>query len=467
LNPETARRSSEPAEVLVVEDSPTQALQLRHLLEQNGFRVAQAADGLAALEYLQRRKPLMIISDIMMPRMDGHEMCRRIKADTAMQTIPLVLLTSLSDPQEVIKALEAGADTFATKPYKEDALLRRLRNILLNRDTWSGPTPAKTDVFFAGKNYSITARSRQIIEFLLYSYEDAVEKNLDLIEAHTQLARAAQKLETYSEELSQKNAQMEDDLKMAREIQQAFLPNPYPCFPAQAAPEDSALRFHHFYAPSAALGGDFFCVLRLSDTQAGIFLCDVVGHGVRAALVTAIVRGLVADLAPSAGDPGLFLAEINRGLSRVFAGCGDLIFASALHLVIDAATGTLGYANAGHPCPFLLRKSQAWVEALTGEGVESQPALGLIGDTAYATHQGRLDAGDAVMLFTDGIFEVENARRDQYGYDRLQAGAQRHLRAPPETMMRDLLEEVRCFAGSNALDDDLCLLIVEFTHPAR
>ena len=467
MTPETTDPGT-PGEVLIVEDSPTQALQLRHLLEQNGFRVAVAENGQAAIEYLGRRKPILIISDILMPKMDGHELSRRVKADVSLRTIPIVLLTSLSDPQEVVKGLEAGADAFATKPYKGETLLRRLRNILRNRDTGSAaPATATTEVFFAGKKYSISARTRQMIEFLLYTYEDAVEKNLDLIEAQAQLAKSARQLRTYWEEISQKNAQMEDELKMAREIQQAFLPSRYPCFPPNVAPEDSALRFFHFYDPSAALGGDFFCVLRLSDTAAAVFLCDVVGHGVRAALVTAILRGLVEDLARSASDPGLFLTELNRGLSRVFAGSADPIFASALHIAIDATTGSALYANAGHPRPFLFRKSKGVVESLHSASVEQKPALGLFAESTYPTCQCRMEVGDSVMLFTDGVFEVENAHGEEYGYDRLQAYAQRRMRTPPMQIVQDLLADVRRFSGLKAIEDDLCLVVAELTRLVR
>ena len=104
-------------------------------------------------------------------------------------------------------------------------------------------------------------------------------------------------------ELRKKNEILEDDLKMAREIQQAILPQQYPAFPPGVPPESSLLHFCHRYHPTGQVGGDFFNVLRLSDTQAGLFICDVMGHGVRSALVTAMVRALVEELRPMAMDP--------------------------------------------------------------------------------------------------------------------------------------------------------------------
>src|SRR5262249_44851321 len=117
--------------------------------------------------------------------------------------------------------------------------------------------------------------------------------------------------------LSERNAQMEADLRMACEVQQALLPQGYPSFPANVPPEASALRFYDRYRPNGAVGGDFFDVLPLSDTQAGLFICDVMGHGVRAALVTAMVRALLEGFRELAADPGWFLAEMNRELIAI------------------------------------------------------------------------------------------------------------------------------------------------------
>src|SRR5207249_9781604 len=97
---------------------------------------------------------------------------------------------------------------------------------------------------------------------------------------------AEEQISRYNKELREKNAEMQDDLHMAREIQEAFIPQQYPSFPRQAPQEESALRFFSRYLPTTAVGGDFFHVLPISDSSAGIFICDVMGHGVRAALVT-------------------------------------------------------------------------------------------------------------------------------------------------------------------------------------
>src|SRR5439155_1179846 len=119
--------------ILVVEDSPTQAEELQYILEQNGYQVSRATNGKKALEAMNKRKPTIVVSDIMMPEMDGYQLCRRIKEDNNFKDVPVILLTSLSDPVDVIKGLECGADNFITKPYDENYLLSRIQYILINR----------------------------------------------------------------------------------------------------------------------------------------------------------------------------------------------------------------------------------------------------------------------------------------------------------------------------------------------
>jgi CheY-like chemotaxis protein len=116
-------------EILIVEDSPTQAVQLRHILEQHDYRVSFARNGVEALAAIHEQRPTIVISDIVMPEMDGYELCRRIKEAPAIADIPIILLTTLNDSRDVIKALENRADNFITKPCNEQFLLSRLQYI--------------------------------------------------------------------------------------------------------------------------------------------------------------------------------------------------------------------------------------------------------------------------------------------------------------------------------------------------
>ncbi len=189
-----------PDSILIVEDSPTQSLRLQNTLEKRGFAVTGARDGRAALDALATLRPTLVISDIQMPEMDGYELCRHLKNDPALREIPLILLTSLSAPQDIIRGLECGADNFVVKPYDDEFLLARIRTVLANRGLGDAEESGAIPVHFAGQRYDIAAGRRQILNLLLSTYETAVRTNADLIKAHEEL-KAAQALIIEAEKL--------------------------------------------------------------------------------------------------------------------------------------------------------------------------------------------------------------------------------------------------------------------------
>ena len=440
-------------DILIVEDSPTQLLKLRHVLERHGYVVITAAhDGQEALAALGQHLPTLVITDINMPGMDGYELCQRIKDDPKLKELPVILLTSLSDPKDILRGLECGADNFIVKPYDEEFLLSRIQYVLANlqlRRQSAGKQA--TEIYFAGHKYQLTSDRIHSIDLLLSTYETAVQKNLEL-------SHAKEQLEQQAEQLREKNAEMHADLEMARELQTAFLPRQYPVFPATASPERSALQFCHRYHTSTELGGDFFDILALSDTQAGVLICDVMGHGVRAALVTAIVRGLVEELKEVALDPGKFLTEINRSLCSILHQTTTPLFATAVYAVIDAADGGLRFANAGHPSPFHVRRRAGEVERLQRSGERPGPALGFVPAATYATFKRPLAPGDLLMLFTDGLYEIDGPGDTLYEMSQLtEAIARRHAMPTPE-LFDDLVAELRRFSVTGEFGDDMCLV---------
>lgn len=203
-------------EILIVEDSRTQAIGLQFLLKENGFQVQVAYDGLLALEKLANYHPTLIISDIMMPNMDGYELCRHIKNDENLKHIPIILLTSLSDLKDVIRAIESGADNFVTKPYKPDFLLARIHHILINRDIRQGiDNFGEIKVFFNNKKYVFSTQPEQVVDLLLSTFENAVQKNKELQESNEKLMAAQRELRDKNTELENVNAQKDQFLGMA------------------------------------------------------------------------------------------------------------------------------------------------------------------------------------------------------------------------------------------------------------
>ena len=262
-------------------------------------------------------------------------------------------------------------------------------------------------------------------------------------------------------ELAMKNSQMRADLEMAREIQEAFLPLTYPGFPAGTKTEQSALRFCHRYRPAVAVGGDFFDVLALSDTEAGVLICDVMGHGVRAALITAIIRALIEQFKPLAANPGPFLSAVNQGLVAVLKQTRMPMFASAFYLVADVGRGQLRCASAGHHAPCRLRRATGEVSLLSSSKASVGPALGVFENTTYGAIEHPLASGDVILLFTDGLFEVEGRDGDLYGQDRLLDAIRKYAALPPSALLDSLLTGVDQFAGSPELRDDLCVVAIE------
>jgi signal transduction histidine kinase len=180
--------------VLIAEDSITQAMQLQHILEKNDYDATVVSNGSEALRSISKSKPMVVISDIIMPEMDGYELCRQIKANELYRDISVVLLTSLSQPQAVIWALQCGADKFLTKPCDENHLLSTIQH--LNETLKSQDPPQKgIDISYRGETYSIASTRSQIINLLLSTYEAAVNKNLELVEAQDELKRLNQGLE--------------------------------------------------------------------------------------------------------------------------------------------------------------------------------------------------------------------------------------------------------------------------------
>lgn len=194
--------------ILIVEDSPTQAEKLRLILEDSGYNVKTAYNGVAALEIIRLEKPLIIISDVIMPEMDGYELCRTLKDSDELRNIPFILLTALSDPKDVVRGLQAGADNFLTKPYNQKFLLSRVQYILANLDLRKNMvSDMGIQVMFAGQKYYINSDRIQIIDLLLSTYENAIQKNDELAIANQELMEIQREMAIKNKELEKLNAE--------------------------------------------------------------------------------------------------------------------------------------------------------------------------------------------------------------------------------------------------------------------
>ena len=271
-------------------------------------------------------------------------------------------------------------------------------------------------------------------------------------------------LEQQQNEIALKNQQIEADLRMSRELQHALLPEHYPVFPPEREATSSVFRFHHSYVPYGIVGGDFFHVTQLGDMRAGMFIADVMGHGVRSALITTMLRALLEGLGPERVDPGRLLGQINVELTKILEQVGsEVMFATACYLVADAEEHTLSYASAGHPPPIHVRYRAGIIETL--EHPNPGTILGVFEQAEYVAHISPIEPEDSVFLFTDGIFEVKNLQGQELGLEQLKKVVGSRLQLQTAHVLEEIITEARRYSEIDAFSDDVCLLALDFNKP--
>src|SRR5215468_899508 len=273
----------------------------------------------------------------------------------------------------------------------------------------------------------------------------------------------AQEIEERDREIRQKNEQMETDLRMATELQQALMPSTYPTFPADAAAGATKLRFCHRYLPATLMSGDFFHIARLSEDTAAICICDVMGHGVRAALITAMMRAMIETHSIEASDPGRLLTQLNSEFTGILKQTGTLVFVTVLYCVIDVRVGNARFARAGHPPPLHVRRSSGEGQTIITGADSGGPAIGILPNAPFKTTETKVSPGDFFLFFTDGIIEVEASDGSQFGIEGLWKSVRSNLDRPTESLLDAIVRDVYKFGDSTVLTDDACLVTAELS----
>lgn len=263
-------------------------------------------------------------------------------------------------------------------------------------------------------------------------------------------------------ELQQKNKSYEEEVKLAHEIQQALATTG---FPSVVSENDNRLTFGSRYLPISGLAGDFYEVLSLGDDRYGVFICDVMGHGIRAALIVSMLRGLLATQNVKSRDSAEFLTALNTGLSSILKRVNVTMFATAFYGIIDLEKLTLEYSCAGHPGPVITGVGRS-IQLCTTRS-EKGPALGLLPGASYGSREIDLSGIDRILLFTDGVLEAENEAGEQFLENRLLGIAADTPNKPIDDWLDGILETVLDFSEGHHFDDDVCLLGIEigsFSH---
>jgi len=323
--------------ILVVDDTDFNRTLIGAILEEAGFHnVAYAKDGFEALEKIAQRTPDLLVLDIMMPGMDGFEVCRRLRADHAYADLPVLVQTALSSSDDRNRAFAAGTTDLISKPLDRAELLARVRIHLENR---------------------VLIRSLQLYR-----------------------------------------ARVEGELAMARSMYEHLLPS---AALREGLERDSGVEVRSHTVLSSDMGGDLWGVLRLGEGRFGVFLLDMAGRGVSAALNAFRMHTLIHELSDLAEEPAGFLGELNDRAVRLLE-LGE--HAAVLYGVVDAAAGRFHYAGAAGSAPMLLPPDGA---PLFGDAAGLP--VGIAAGTRYEARELPFPAGSTLLLYSNAVLDALNA----------------------------------------------------------
>ena len=269
-------------------------------------------------------------------------------------------------------------------------------------------------------------------------------------------------LQDLHDEYTSHTYEMQQDLNLARDFQRAYIDRTYPKVPPVHAAGELRLVFYHRYEPALALGGDFFDIAILNEKCAGVFIADVMGHGTRSALITAILRTLIDDLAPYGKDVRRFLSEMNRQFCGLLKNMPHPLFTSAVYFVADLIAHVGTFSSAGHPAPFLVRRSEGLIRRLEVPSPRGA-ALGLIPNESYTGGLYRMLDGDAFIFFTDGIYEARNVHGEEYGIARMEKVVRESMHKTGKEIVDAIMEDASNFLSYEPVSDDICIVAMDVT----
>ena len=397
--------------VLVVDDSRLQRRILNTSLSRWGYRVLEAESGSQALAICAEYPPDMVISDWMMPGMDGLEFCKAFREMKRESYGYFILLTSKSEKNEVAEGLDNGADDFLTKPVNPAELRARL-----------------------------TAGER-----ILRMERELTEKN--------------RLIKSTLEELQCLYESIDSDLIEAKKLQQSLLREKFRDF----GTADISLVLQS----SGHVGGDLVGFYPVSETRVGLFAIDVSGHGISSALMTARLAGYLSAAAREQNiaieeTPDGFRpippAEVIRNLNRlVLEEMETEHYFTLLLADVDLSTGRIRMSQAGHPHPLIQRRD--------GRIEQSGPGglpVGLIPDASYEEFEAVLAPGDRLMIFSDGIVECPSPSGALLGEDGLEDAVRKLAGLSGPAMLDTLIGNLSQFADSGDFPDDVSAILLEF-----
>lgn len=369
--------------ILLVDDQPANLQVLSHTLEKLGSKLLFAKNGETALAIAQKARPDLILLDIMMPGIDGFEVCRRLKANPDTQKIPVIFLSALDETGDKVRGLRLGAVDYVAKPFQPEEVIARV---------------------------------------------------------YTHLT-----IHRLSAEVQQQRDELEHELQVVSQLQRNLLP--------ERLPETGGLKLAVHYETSRYTGGDYYDFAELPDGRLAILVADAEGHSAPATVMMAMTCALFRSCPTCQGEPGQMLSYINENLCKVNKGS----FVTAIYAVYDAPSRTLKMARAGNPLPILYRPSERTATELSCEGVL---IMGLAPYAEVPVTEVRLQPGDRLLFYTDGVTERFSEKQELYGTGRLLQQIGTADADDPPGILKGIIDDLSRFAGPRPADDDQAMLMM-------
>lgn len=389
--------------ILVVEDNPVNRMLLASIVRKEGYDVITAASGKEALALIGKSTFDLILLDIVMPEMDGFSVCRILQSDAQNMHIPIIMVSSLKVHETKVQCFELGAVDYVTKPFHAGEILARIRTQL-------------------------------------------------------GIKHLAASLRKSNEQLQDRQNIIDKDLQAAASIQRALLPEDMP-FPDH-------LQVQYIFRPSERIGGDIFNVFVLDEHAVGIYIVDVCGHGVPAAMIATLVS---QAMSPGGNVVRIFSKDTKSStitsplqvleqLDALFPIERFDRYFTISYMVIDLQSGLYSYSSAGHP-PILLQNSAGDVVSLEAGG----PIIGL-GDWVPHREQGsgHIHSGDRLFFYTDGIVELENPEGDTFGVERVKHLIKQQKNNTLSQYSVAVNQGIEDFTHGAVANDDISLLYFEY-----
>jgi len=370
--------------LLLVDDTPAN-IQIMNAILKDHYRIRIATNGAKALDLAGSEPvPDLILLDVMMPGMNGFEVCTRLKADPATREIPVIFVTGQTEVEDETRGFELGGVDYIHKPFSQAVVKARVQTHLMLR-----------------------------------GIRDQLAEQLKVIRS---------------------------EMETARQIQLSILP--------REAPRVKDLDVAARYTPMTSVAGDFYDFIVVDENRLGALVADVSGHGMPAALISSMLKIALAAQSEHATDPARVLSGLNQALCGKFKGH----FVTAAYVFIDTEKKTITYAGAGHP-PLLLRNQSS------GKGsdvLENGLFLGAFPYAEYSAVERPFQEGDMMLLYTDGIVEMNNSQEEEFGGDRLRLFLESNGELPAEKFIEKLLDELSTWSTGREAEDDLTLLAIRF-----